>query len=183
MEEEIKELKDQLELNKTLTEYEPINATVLSRNRSYWFNTITIDKGSSSGIKRNMAVITKNGLIGKINKVSRNSSEVKLITSNDVNYKVSVSIRTNDQDHFAIMNGYDKEKKVIYASGIDKTSPVNVGDTVVTSGLGELFPAGIYVGTVEEISMDKYNLSKILAIKMNQDFSNIHYVTVLKVKE
>ena len=183
LEKEIQELKDQLELNKTLTEYEPINATILSRNRSYWFNTVTIDKGSNSGIKQNMAVITKNGLVGKINKVSKNSAEVKLITSNDVNFKVSVSIKTNDVDHYAIMNGYDKETGLIEATGIDKTTNVNVGDTVLTSGLGELFPAGIYVGVVEDIKNDKYNLSKTVFIKTSQNFSELHYVTVLKVKE
>lgn len=183
LEKEIQELKDALELNKTLTEYDPVNATVLSRNRSYWFNTMMIDKGSSSGIKKNMAVITKNGLIGKIQKVSKNSAEVKLITSNDVNFKVSVSIRTNGMDHYAIMNGYDSEKGVVYAGGVDKLSPVNIGDVVLTSGLGEMFPAGIYVGVVEDIKMDKYNLSKNLSIKTKQNFHDIHYVTVLKVKE
>ena len=63
LEKEIQELKNQLELNKTLTEYEPINATILSRNKSYWLNTITIDKGSSSGIKKNMAVNQKMHLL------------------------------------------------------------------------------------------------------------------------
>lgn len=183
LEKEIQELKDALELNKTLTEYTPVNATILSRNRSYWFNTVTIDKGTSSGIKQNMAVITKNGLVGKISKVSKNSAEVKLITSNDVNFKVSVSIKTNDVDHYAVMNGYDKETGLIAAEGIDKTTNVNVGDTVLTSGLGELFPAGIYIGVVENIKNDKYNLSKTVYIKTSQNFNELHYVTVLKVKE
>ena len=51
LEKEIQELKDALELNKTLTEYTPVNATILSRNKSYWFNTLSIDKGSKDGIK------------------------------------------------------------------------------------------------------------------------------------
>ncbi len=179
---EIKELKEALELNKTLTEFEPINATVLSRNKSYWFNTITIDKGTKSGLSENMAVITKKGLIGKLSKVYKNSSEVKLITSDDINFKVSVAIRDNGIDYYAIMNGYDKDTKTVQLSGIDKTSPINKGDVVVTSGLGELFPSGIYIGEVEEIKSDKYNLSKIISVKTKQDFNDIHYVTVLKVK-
>lgn len=182
LEKEIEELKKQLDLNKTLTEYEPINATVLSRNKSYWFNTITIDKGKKSGIRNNMAVITKDGLIGKITKVSNYSSEVKLLTSNDTHFKVSVSIKTNDEDNYAILNGYDKKTGLIKLSGIDKTTNINVDDNVLTSGLGENFPAGIYVGQVKEIKNDKYNLSKIVYIKTGQDFNNIHYVTVLKVK-
>ena len=183
LEKEIQELKEALELNKTLTEYDPINATILSRNKSYWFNTITIDKGSSSGIEENMAVITKNGLIGKISKVYQNSSEIKLITSDDINFKVSVAIKTNNIDNYAIMNGYEAETGWIKASGIDKTTEVNKGDIVLTSGLGEMFPSGIYVGEVEDIKSDKYNLSKTIYIKTKQNFSDIHYVTILKVKE
>ena len=183
LEKEIQELKDALELNKTLTEYEIVNSTILSRNKSYWFNTITIDKGKKSGLKENMAVVTRNGLIGKISKVYNNSSEVKLITSDDINFKVSVSIKTNDTDNYAILNGYIKKDNVIKVNGIDKTTNVNIGDSVLTSGLGEFFPAGIYIGTVERIESDKYNLSKTLYIKTKQDFDDIHYVTVLKARK
>jgi rod shape-determining protein MreC len=179
---EIVELKKALELNKTLTEYDPVNATILSRNKSYWFNTLTIDKGKNSGIKKNMAVITKDGLIGKISKVSHNSSEVKLITSDDVNFKISVAIKTPSGDSYAVLNGYDKEKNLIKVTGIDKTTSINKGDIVLTSGLGEMFPAGIYIGEVEEIESDKYNLSKIVYIKTSQNFNDVHDVTVLKVK-
>ena len=183
LEKEIQELKETLELNKTLTEYSPVNATILSRNKSYWFNTITIDKGKKDGIKENMAVVTRNGLIGKISKVSKTSSEVKLITSDDLNFKVSIAIKTNEIDNFAILNGYDNKTKLIKATGIDKTTNINVGDSVLTSGLGEFFPAGIYIGTVEKIEKDKYNISKTAYVKLSQNFSDIHYVTVLKVKE
>ena len=182
LEKEIKELKELLELNKTLTEHTPVNATVLSRNKSYWFNTMTIDKGKSAGIKKDMAVITKQGLIGKISRVSDNSSEVKLITSDDVNFKVSVAIRTDNKDNYAVLNGYDKDTGLIKVTGIDKTTKINKGDIVVTSGLGEMFPAGIYIGTVEKGESDKYNLSQTLYIKTYQDFNNVHYVTILKVK-
>lgn len=182
LEKEINELKEALELNKTLTEYEPINATILSRNKSYWFNNITIDKGKKDGIEKGMAVITKNGLVGKIVSSSNHSSEVKLITSDDINFKVSISIKTNENDNYAILNGYDKETGLIKATGIDKTTIINEGDTVLTSGLGSKFPSGIYIGTVEKITDDKYNLSKIVYIKTAQDFNDLHYLTVLRVK-
>lgn len=183
LEKEIEELKDVLDLNKTLTEFTPVNATILSRNKSYWFNTISIDKGKKSGLKKNMAVITKNGLVGKITKVYTNSSEVKLITADDVNYKVSVSIKCNDKDIYAILNGYDQKRNLLKVVWVDKTANIEKNSQVVTSGLGEQFPAGIYIGTVEKVESDKYNLSQTLYIKTNQDFNNIHYVTVLKEKE
>ena len=183
LEKEIQELKDTLELNKTLTEYDVENATILSRNKSYWFNNLTIDKGKKDGIKKDMAVITKNGLIGKISKVSTNSSEIKLITSDDINFKVSVAIKTNETDNYAILNGYDKKTNTLKVIDIDKTTKVKKGDTVLTSGLGGLFPGGIYIGIVDKIESDKYNLSKTLYIKTQQDFNDIHYVTILKEKK
>ena len=182
LEKEIQELKEALELNKTLTEYTHINATILSRNKSYWYNTITIDKGKKDGITEDMAVITSKGLIGKISSVSLTSSEIKLITSDDINFKVSIAINTNNVDNYAIFNGYDKKTDLIKATGIDKTTNINIGDKVLTSGLGEKFPGGIYIGTVEKIESDKYNLSKTVHIKTYQNFNDIHYVTVLKVK-
>ena len=183
LEKEIEELKKQLELSKTLTEYDIENATIVSRNKSYWFNNISIDKGSKKGIKEGQAVITSNGLIGKISKVSYYSSEIKLLTSDDINFKVSISIKANGTDNFAILNGYDNKTNEFILKGIDKNANINTGDDVLTSGLGGVFPTGIYVGKVDRIVNDKYDLSKTAYIKSNQDFNNIHYVTVLKGKK
>lgn len=179
---EIDELKELLELNKTLTGYDVSNATILSRNKSYWFNNLSIDKGKNDGIKKDMAVVTKNGLVGKISKVYSNSSEVKLITSDDVNYKVSVMIKTGSGDSYAILNGYDKDSGCVIVGGVDKLSDVKEGDTILTSGVGSMFPRGIYVGVVKKVQSDKYDLSKTLYIETKEDFNNIHYVTVLKEK-
>lgn len=183
LEKEIQELKEVLDLKTTLTEYTPINATILSRNKNYWFNQIMIDKGSKDGIKKDMAVITKHGLVGKISRVYSHYSEIKLITCDDVNFKVSVAIQTNSGDSYAILNGYDAKRELVTVTGVDKMSDVKKGDTITTSGLGGMFPSGIYIGVVEEVKDDKYDLSKTLYIKTSQDFNNIHYVTVLKEKE
>ena len=180
LQKEVEELRQQLELNRTLTGYEAVNATILSRNKTYWFNNMMIDKGKKDGIKEGMAVITKNGLIGKISKSYHNSSEIKLITSDDTNYKVSVSIKTNDSENIAILNGYDVEKGLVKLVGVSKTTNVEVGNQVLTSGLGGVFPGGIYIGEVKKIESDKYNLSNNVYVKTAQDFNNIHYVTVLK---
>ena len=178
--EEIEQLRDTLALNQTLTGYEIVNATVVNRNKSYWYQTLTIDKGKADGLGENMVVITKNGLIGKLEKVTNKSATVKLITANDVNNKVSVAITTSNGETNAILSGYDKKKNEILVSGVDSNIDIKKDDSVTTSGLGGMFPRGIYIGKVESISTDKYGLSKTLAIKTNQNFNSIHYVTVLK---
>lgn len=183
LEEEIKELKKLLELNKTLTEYTPLNATVLSRNRSYWFQNVTIDKGKAAGVKKDMIVITSEGLIGKISKVSYLSSEVVLLTANDINNKISVSIAGPSGESFALLSGYDNEKGLLKLTGVDKNASLEVGNTITTSGLGGMYPRGIYIGEVKEVVEDKYGLSKTVYVKAKQDFGKIHYVTVLKEKE
>lgn len=180
LEEEIEQLRDALSLNQTLTGYNIVNATVINRNRSYWYQTLTIDKGKNSGLKENMIVITKNGLIGKLEKVTNSSATVKLITANDVNNKVSVSITTSSGETNAILSGYDKKKNEILVSGVDSSIDISKEDAVTTSGLGGVFPRGIYIGKVESVSLDKYGLSKTLAIKTDQNFNSIHYVTILK---
>lgn len=86
LEEEIEQLRDVLDLNQTLTGYDVVNATVISRNKGYWYQTLTIDKGKKDGLKKNMVAITKDGLIGKIQRVTNYSSEIKLITANDVKH-------------------------------------------------------------------------------------------------
>lgn len=180
---DIEELKKELDLNKTMTEYSIVNATVISRNKDYWFNTINIDKGSKQGIKKGNAVITYDGLIGKISKVYKYSSEIKLITTEDVNFKVSVNIKIDDKDYYGILNGYDKHNNLLKITGIDKDIIIKEDKEVVTSGLSNTYPSGLYIGKVKKIQNDSYNLSQIIYVKTKQNFDKIHYVTVIKEKK
>ena len=81
LEKEILELKELLELKTLYSLYELENSTIIIRNKDYFFNTITIDKGESSNIKIDNPVVTKNGLIGKVISTTKNTSTIKLITS------------------------------------------------------------------------------------------------------
>ena len=181
LKQEIKELKELLNLNSTLSEYTTINATIISRNDLYWFNTVIIDKGKKDGLKKNMAVITQNGLIGKISKTTKKTSEIKLITTNDITYKTSVMIQLEEKNQYAILNGYDQENNLLKITAIDKNINIPKDSIVITSGLGQM-PKGIYIGKVVKTEIDKYNLSQIVYVKPKQEFSNINYVTILKEK-
>lgn len=177
---EIEELKKILELNQTFTDYEIVNATILSRNKSYWFQNVMIDKGKNDDLKEEMIVITKDGLIGKLSKVSNTTSEVKLITTNDFNYKVSVEIIAENGNIPALLNGFDQEDQTLLIEGVDNQVELKEGQVVITSGLGGVFPRGIYIGTVEKIESDRLNISKKVKVKTKQNFNDIHYVSVLR---
>lgn len=177
---EIEKLKEELDVDRVLSDYEYINSTVVSRNPLYWYNTLTIDKGSRNGIKEGMAVVNATGLIGKIENVSKGSSDVKLITTNDTNNKISVVISNGDKNLVGLINGYDYNSGYLEVEGISNTEEVDVGDVVYTSGLGGVFPSGILIGYVDSITTDVYDLAKIINVKPSAEFDDINYVTVLK---
>ncbi len=177
---EIEKLKEELDIKHVLSDYEYLNATVINRNTLYWYNTLTIDKGSHNGIKEGMVVINSTGLIGKITNVSTFSSDVKLITTNDTNNKISITITNGDNKLTGLINGYNYDSGLLKVEGISNTETVAVGDMAYTSGLGGVFPSGILIGSVESITTDVYDLSKIINIKPSANFKDINFVTILK---
>lgn len=180
---QIDALKDELNIDYTLTDYEYLNATVTSRSVGYWYNTITINKGSYNGIKKDMVVINGKGLIGRVIKTSTFTSDVRLITTSETNNKISVHISNGDNNLYGLINNYDYSKNLLEVEGISNTKDVDIGDFVYTSGLGGIFPSGILIGSVSEITTDSYDLAKIIKVKPSADFSNINYVSVLKRKD
>ena len=180
---QIDALKSELNIDYTLTDYEYLNATVTSRSVGYWYNTITINKGSYNGIKKDMVVINGKGLIGRVIKTSTFTSDVRLITTSETNNKISVHISNGDNNLYGLINNYDYSKNLLEVEGISNTKDVDIGDFVYTSGLGGIFPSGILIGSVSEITTDSYDLAKIIKVKPSADFSNINYVSVLKRKD
>lgn len=180
---ELEGMKEELNISHTLTEYEYLNATVISRNVSYWYNTITIDKGSHNGVLVDMVVVNAQGLIGKVVSVTAFTSNVKLLSTNDKNNKISVLISNSDNtNYYGVINGYNYNDKSLIVEGISNTDHIEDGAYVYTSGLGGVFPRGILVGTVSSIITDEYDLSKIIKVKPSADFEDINYVAVLKRK-
>lgn len=179
---QLETLKEELNINYTLSDYEYLNATVVSRNIGYWHNKITINKGTYNGVEKDMVVISSKGLIGKVIKTSTFTSDVRLITTSDTSNKISVHISNGDNNLYGLINSYDYNKNVLELEGISNTKDVNIGDYVYTSGLGGVFPTGILIGIVEEITTDSYDLAKIIKVKPSADFNDINYVSILKRK-
>lgn len=174
LEEDNQQLKELLELNRTLSDFEYVNATVLYRNVSYWLDTITIDKGEQDGVGVNDSVVTKNGLIGKVVTVNKDNSVVSLLTTDD-SYYVSVSVNGSN----GLLYTYDKKEQALKVKGIDKKEEIKEGDAVLTNGLGGLFPKGLYIGKVKKIENDTYDLSKVVYVDVEQNFNDIAYVMVV----
>ena len=179
---QLEKMKEELNINYTLSDYEYLNATVVSRNVGYWYNTITIDKGSYNGVEKDMVVINAKGLIGRVIRVTTFSSDVRLITTSDTNNKISVHLTNGDYDLYGLINNYDYDDNYLEVEGISNTKDVNVGDFVYTSGLGGVFPSGILIGSVTEISTDSYDLAKVIKVTPSADFTDINYVSILKRK-
>jgi len=176
---ELEELKKINNLSDTLTDYKKVTGVVIERNKMYWFNTITINKGKSDGIKENMAVVSGNGLIGRINKVGSHTSEIKLITTNDTNHKISVMLKTKNDILYGILSGYNKDKNVLEITSINKNIDIDDNTSVYTSGMGGIFPSGILIGNVSNIINDKYDVSKIIEVTPSSDINNTKFVNVL----
>jgi rod shape-determining protein MreC len=162
-------LRNLLDFGKMIP-YTSIPAQVIGRDPSNWANSLIIDKGTLSGIKTNMAVISTRGLVGRIVEAGKSSSKALLIT--DPNIKVGVLIRRNRQG--GILIGRPGGRcKIIY---ISLDSDVRPGDKVMTAGFGSVFPKGILIGEIEKVGREEGRLYKYAILKPSQDLSRLEEV-------
>lgn len=177
---ENKSLRDIVEKENSLRGYVPVQATVIARNPDQWEEKIILDKGSSHGVKVNMAVMTAQGLIGKISLVTPLTSEVELIQTNNPNFRVSAVIQGENEEIFGLIEGFDVERNELIMKRIDSSFEVKEGELVVSSGLGGIFPKGILIGEITEITTDDFGLTKMAYIKPAADFSMLQDVMIAK---
>lgn len=176
---ENKKLMELIDKQQTLKEYEPLHATVIARNPDQWEEKLILNKGSVHGVEKNMAVLTASGLIGKIILVTPYTSEVELLYSNNPNYRVSAMVQ-GERDVYGLIEGYDEERNELIMKRIDSNFKVKKGELVVSSGLGGIFPKGILIGKITEISTDDFGLTKMVYVKPSADFSMLEHVVIAK---
>lgn len=179
LEKEIIELKEMLELKYTLSDSVIVTANVVNRNLGYFYDTVTINKGKSDGIEEGMAVVAKDGLIGKTVNVSYNFSDVQLLTGEKMD-SVSVKIKSRDSYAYGLLVSYDAKKNIYRIEGISETMDVLVGEEVTTTGYGNIFPSGIIIGTVINITTDQFDLAKIIEATPSTNVYDFSVVSVLK---
>jgi len=171
----------------TLEKYEKIGATIIKRNQSSWYRTVTVNKGSKDGVKIDDPVVARFGLVGKVIAVSYSTCDILLIT--DGEGKVGSLVRDSQgKAIFGILSGTYKRDTRLEASGdleisFRQEDEVNVGDLVFTSGLGGVYPKEIPVGVVAEIRIDPTGLQKVAAIDPIVDFDSLEEVYLLNMAE
>ncbi|MEI4800110.1 rod shape-determining protein MreC [Bacillus sp. NPDC077411] len=173
------ELRDILGKKDTLRDFNPVHATVINRNPDKWNDIIGIDKGAQEGIQKDAAVITSKGLIGKVKSVSQFTSTVELISSLNRTNRISAVVR-GDSNVFGLIEGYDKEKQQLVFTKIPSGVKVEKDQTVVTSGLGGVFPDGLVIGQIVEVTADEYGLTQTAYIKPAADLNDVNNVMVAK---
>ncbi len=180
---EVKKLKNTLELNTILSDKVYKNATIVNRNIDYWYDEVTIDKGKKNGIKKDMAVINNDGLVGKITTVSNYYSTVKLLANENMSDKISVKIKIGNEYAYGLISKYNAKNNSYTVDGISENLKISKGSEVVTTGMGDIFPSGLLVGYVTKVTTDNFDLSKVAVVESSVDFNNLDYVSVLKRKD
>lgn len=165
------ELKKLLELDYSLTDFEIINASVVERKMNYWLNEMTINKGINDGINNNMIVVTNDGVVGKVIDSAFKTSKVKLITG----FNEPVSVKVNDLNKILTI-----EDNNLIIKGINKRDNIKVNDEVLTSGLSDIFPRGLLIGTIDKIEEANDNVELVASVKVSTDINYLNYVMVLK---
>lgn len=176
---ENKKYKKELDIE-DISKFEPISSTVLSRNPDQWMNTLVINQGAKDGIKNNMAVMTSEGLVGRISKVNQFSSQVDLISTNTRANRLSVNIQHEDENVFGLIDHYDSKNEELIITDINNKDSVKKGDKVVTSGLADQLPSSIYIGEVSKVENDEYGLSKEVRVKTAANLSDLNHLYVAK---
>ena len=173
-------MKETLKLQDTLNDYTLVNATVIARNPDTWRDVITINKGSNDGIQPQMSVMSDNGLVGKVMDVNPTSARVALLSNaGNTLVRVAAMIQNEKEPIYGTITGYDDKSNMLVMSQIQATQDIKVGDKVVTSGLGGISPNSLYIGTVEEVAMDRFGLYKEVKIRPAADTNDVRYVTVV----
>lgn len=178
MEQENQRLKQMLNYIEQTPEYDYIIGRVIMKEPGYWFDVFDINVGINQGVEEGDAVITPDGLAGRVLKVGGNYSTVVAI----IDSRVSVSaVIERTRDNGIVKGGMQlsDEGGLCSMSFLPLDADLQVGDRVVTSGLGGVFPKGLYVGQVSQVGT---GTDKQVVVKPAVDFLHLEEVMVVKEK-
>jgi rod shape-determining protein MreC len=172
---------------KQLYNYRYLIAQVVGSSTNPLDKTIKINLGSRDGIKSQMAVTTTDGLVGLVSRVSEFTSTVEPITGLDAEspqgVQVAATIFGKEKDSFGIIDSYDTGTGMLQMTKIDENDKMAPGDKVITSGLGNVFPRGVVIGTVVNRQVGDFGLTQKATVAPAAKFDHLSEVFVVVVPD
>lgn len=159
-----------------------IAAEIIARDVNAWWQTARLNKGSADGIALDMAVITSEGLAGRIIRTSRTTSDVLFL----VDPACRISARLTRLQAFGIIRGQGvswRGQASCRMDYISKAEQIRPGDEVVTSGLGGVYPPGLVIGRVDQVRQDSSGLYQSADIVPTSNFRALDIVFVVSRDE
>lgn len=160
----------------TFTEQTPLRfvpARVVGTSTQGFVNSVVLDVGRTKGLHKNMPVVSAEGLVGKLYTVGHGQSLAQLLT--DRNARVSARVQRSRVTGIV----RSVHSKLFLLEQVPKRADVQVGDVVVTSGLTPLFPPGLKIGTVSDVSEEAPGLFKTISLTPAADFARLEEVLVV----
>ncbi|RAP28891.1 hypothetical protein C2W64_04477 [Brevibacillus laterosporus] len=208
---ENEQLRESLGTKQNYHDYNVIYSEVAARNTSQWNDVLVINSGSKQGVKKDMAVMTSKGLIGRVKDVSNFSATVELLTSKESSNRNHVSgyilptqpvqtpnstagngQQTNGANSTAnvakpkpvsgILEDYDSVGKLLIMRKISLDQKISPNDAVITSGLGGMIPSKLPIGVVVKTEPGDYGLTQTAYIRPYADFTLISDVLIIDRK-
>ena len=155
-----------------------IAAEIMSRDVNAWWQTARLNKGMADGVALDMAVITPEGLAGRIIRVSINTSDVLFL----VDPACRIAARLTRLDAFGIVRGQGvswRGQASCRMDFISKAAQIMPGDEVITSGLGGMYPPGLVIGRVDQVHLDHAGLYQSADIVPTSNFRSLDLVFVV----
>lgn len=171
------QLKGLLEIEQRYRDYPSIGANVIGRDSGNWYKVFRIDKGTTDELEENDVILSSGGLVGHIIETDTFSSKVLGIID-DRSYVSAKVVRTGD---IGILRGdIELTNKGMAKMEIDIESEVVKGDQIITSHLSDIYPPGIPIGIVEEVTIGKNGLTQYAYVKPFVDFKHLENMLVIK---
>lgn len=172
---ENKTLKEYLNLSEQYKQYETVPGYIINKDTSNYSKVFVINIGTKSGIQKNMTVIASEGLVGHVISVTENTAKVQTVV--DSSNVVSATLEGSGDN--IICRGM-LEKNQLKATYINTTTTLTQGEKLYTSGMGGIYPKGIYIGTIKEIKETKNITDRYCIVESAVDFENLETVLVIK---
>lgn len=148
-------------------------ATVIGRDPSPFLEYVIINRGSDDGLRRGMPVVTQQGLVGRIAAVTADAARVQLITDPASN----INVKLEPSRAQAVIRG--EVSGEISLAMIPQSAPVEIGDLILTSGLGGNYPANILIGQVTGVRRRETDLFQSASVQPVVDFNQLEIVLII----